>query len=177
MHRAGTGLLAAGAGLAAVVLLTGCSLAPNKELRALLRASTPPGHEEIQCSWGSTYGYDDQPSANYGCFYFVKGGHARVIGAIRARLTAGRFTVSARRSPHVTALIGLQGRRGICAQVVEQGFVLAPADDDVTMWAPYARVLSRSDETPSGYTFVDLSAYKLGANELMPAGTACDSPA
>ena len=177
MRRAGTGLLAAGAGLAAIALLSGCSLAPNKELRSVVEASTPSHHEALDCSWGSSSGDDQAPSADYGCFYLVKGERGRIIRDIRARLAAGGFTVSRRARPHATALFAWRGLEGFCAQVVEQGFVLSHPDADAALWSPYARELAKSDDTPAGYVFVDLSAYRLGADELMPTGTACESPA
>ena len=170
MRRVGTGLLAAGAGLAAVVLLTGCSLGPSKELQAAVETATPAQREALDCSWDRSYGDDTEPSSDYGCTYRVKGRHDQVIRVIRARLAAQGFTVSREPLAHVTALVAVRERRGVCALVVDRGFALSMPDET----SGYAREISQSDDTPPGYVDVDVSAYKLGANELMPAGTDCE---
>jgi hypothetical protein len=107
--------------VAALAVLTGCSLGPNGELRKIVDGVAPPD-SSLNCEWGSS-SFENEPKSWYGCWNYVPGKLKPVARTFKSRLAKQGFVVSSHRYARSVQLTGVRGARTLCVDILGPGFV------------------------------------------------------
>lgn len=153
---------------ATAVLLAGCMIGVDDELKGQVEAMAPNGSTTFECNAEKNWGSADV-KALYQCFYGAPGSLEQVGNELLFSAGAAGFSVACDAGRHKYVLEGVSGDKRVSIEILERGFVTAQ------------HVTPADVEIPAGHVLVDILVVKLDepqpsmGERCVPDGRVSDS--